>query len=81
MKYFNKRIALALCFLALLLACNAEKQNKGSEIKVYKINTAQPKPKTPRKISKEDSIYWENEKRLEIESHNPADDFVFLVEN
>lgn len=77
MKYFNKRTALALCFLALLLACNAEKQNKDIEIKVYKINTAQPKPRTPRKRCKEDSIYWENEKRLDIESNNPADDFVF----
>lgn len=77
MKYFNKRTALALCFLALLLACNAEKPKKDNGIKVYKVNKAQQTPRTPKERSKEDSLYWENEKRLEIESHNPADDFIF----
>lgn len=77
MKYYNIKTALALCFLALLLACNAEKPKKDNGIKVYKINKAQQTPRTPKERSKEDSIYWENEKRLEIESHNPADDFVF----
>lgn len=75
MKYYNIKTALALCFLALLLACNAEKQNKNDDIKVYKKNNAQRKPRIPIKMTKEDSIYWENEKRLEIESHNPLDDF------
>ena len=64
MKYYNIKTALALCFLALLLACNAEIQNKNDDIKVYKKNSAQRKPRIPIKMTNEDSIYWENEKRL-----------------